>query len=71
MMRAEAYPEDERASRDSIGRVSCPFCGSRETDLHALFGTTQLASQYYCRACHTVFEAIKQPSEGLGTPGAF
>ncbi len=39
--------------------VECPFCHSHETELIALFGSQMLTSQYYCRSCHTSFEAVK------------
>jgi hypothetical protein len=39
--------------------VICPFCGSDETELHALFGSLMLMEQHYCRACHTVFERVR------------
>ncbi len=51
--------------------VACPFCGSHDTELMALFGMQLLTSQYYCRACRTVFEAVKwedNPSEGDQQP---
>jgi len=39
--------------------VTCPYCGKTETELFALFGQQLLTAQYYCRACHTPFEYIK------------
>ncbi len=39
--------------------VACPFCQSTETELIALFGMQMMTSQYYCRHCHTAFEAVK------------
>lgn len=36
----------------------CPFCGSTDTELFGLFGNMQLASQYYCNGCHTVFDYV-------------
>ncbi len=48
-------------------QVSCPFCNSTETEMIALFGQQMMTSQYYCRGCCSVFEAVKwdQPQ---GTP---
>ena len=37
----------------------CPFCGSAETEFFSLFGSQLLTAQYYCRACHTPFERVK------------
>lgn len=44
-------------SRDSV--VACPFCGSGDTELMSLFGSSPLTSQYYCRGCRTAFERVK------------
>ncbi len=40
-------------------RVLCPYCGSHQTELFSLFGQQLLTVQYYCNACHTPFERIK------------
>ncbi|GAC1359209.1 MAG: hypothetical protein NVSMB38_42770 [Ktedonobacteraceae bacterium] len=40
-------------------QVVCPFCGSQNTELFSLFGQQLLTVQYYCNACHTPFECIK------------
>ncbi len=40
-------------------QVLCPYCGSHETELFSLFGQQLLTVQYYCNACHTPFERIK------------
>jgi transposase-like protein len=42
---------------------ACPFCGSNETELMSLFGSSALTSQYYCRGCRSAFEQVK-----WGTP---
>ncbi|HVB61830.1 MAG TPA: hypothetical protein VNE61_11595 [Ktedonobacteraceae bacterium] len=39
--------------------VSCPYCGSTDTELFSLFGQQLLTVQYYCRDCHTPFERVK------------
>ncbi|WP_157506441.1 hypothetical protein [Ktedonobacter racemifer] len=46
--------QDQRESA-----VACPFCASTQTELDALFGQQLLTVQYYCHACHTPFEYIK------------
>jgi len=38
---------------------SCPFCGSDQTELSSLFGSTSLTSRYHCRACRSSFERVK------------
>ncbi len=40
-------------------QVACPFCHSIETELLSLFGQQLLTVQYYCNACHTPFECVK------------
>jgi hypothetical protein len=37
----------------------CPFCGSFQTEVFSLFGSSALTSQYGCRRCRTVFERVK------------
>jgi DNA-directed RNA polymerase subunit RPC12/RpoP len=39
--------------------VRCPYCASRDTELFSLFGQQLLTVQYYCNACHTPFEYVK------------
>ena len=39
--------------------VICPYCGSTNTEPFSLFGKQLLTMQYYCNACHTPFERIK------------
>lgn len=44
---------------DAQSAVMCPHCGSTETEVFSLFGSQLITAQYYCRACHTPFEQIK------------
>ncbi len=39
--------------------VRCPYCNSTETTFFSLFGQQLLTVQYYCNACHTPFEYVK------------
>ncbi len=39
--------------------IACPFCRSTDTDLFSLFGQQLLTVQFYCNACHTPFECVK------------
>jgi transposase-like protein len=41
-------------------KVPCPFCKSEQTQCIALFGPKLLTSQYFCHACHTAFEVVRQ-----------
>ena len=51
---------NKRDSESEVGaRVTCPFCGSTNTELFSLFGQQLLTVQYYCNSCHTPFERIK------------
>ncbi|HYM91507.1 MAG TPA: hypothetical protein VEW91_07750 [bacterium] len=51
-----ARPGDAASSKPA---VVCPFCGSDDTELINLFGSTSLTSQYYCRKCRSAFERVK------------
>jgi hypothetical protein len=54
------YNRDNKERRgDSRGHPSCPFCRSTDTELISLFGQQLLTIQYYCNACHTPFECVK------------
>ncbi len=52
---------------------TCPFCGSTDNEMVALFGSQLLTSQFYCHGCHTVFEAVRHgaavPEEGADLGG--
>lgn len=58
---------------ESVGQtttlVICPFCGSAEVELLALFGSQLLTDQYYCRACRTPFEHLRADAEELEASG--
>lgn len=47
---------------DTQPAVRCPYCDSAETEVFSLFGSQLITAQYYCRACHTPFEQIKNPT---------
>lgn len=56
----EASPVDASLrSRELPDSVRCPFCETMETEQFAAFGSALSVSQYYCRRCRTVFEAVK------------
>jgi ring-1,2-phenylacetyl-CoA epoxidase subunit PaaD len=48
--------------------LRCPFCGSTDTELLALFGSQLLTEQRYCRACRTPFEAIARDNTSPAPP---
>ncbi len=39
--------------------VTCPFCGSRDTETRSEFGSTACKSLQFCNACHQPFEHFK------------
>jgi hypothetical protein len=39
--------------------VLCPYCGSNDTEIFSLFGQQLLTMQFYCSACRTPFEYVK------------
>lgn len=43
--------------------VVCPFCRSTDTELLSMFGAQLSTVQYYCRACRTPFEYMKQDED--------
>jgi DNA-directed RNA polymerase subunit RPC12/RpoP len=52
-------PEHALFQSDEATGATCPYCGSGETEFFSLFGSQLLTAQYYCRACHTPFEQVK------------
>jgi hypothetical protein len=54
------YNTDKPETRAKANeQVACPFCRSTDTELISLFGQQLLTVQYYCNACHTPFECVK------------
>lgn len=43
----------------TIGGVTCPYCGSRNTRADSPFGAAPCRSTHSCRNCKTPFDAIK------------
>jgi ring-1,2-phenylacetyl-CoA epoxidase subunit PaaD len=46
-------------SLDVIEHVNCPHCGSTNTELRSMFGSTLCRSIHYCRDCKQGFERFK------------
>ena len=57
--------DSERTSAAASGQeeVTCPFCGSADVELLALFGSQLLTDQYYCRVCRTPFEHLRADAD--------
>ena len=51
--------------------VACAYCDSSDIELMSLFGQSLLSSQYYCRNCHSVFEAVRWIEEASGLPDSY
>jgi hypothetical protein len=45
----------------------CPFCASQDGEVISLFGTQAMTLQYRCRACGSLYEAIKYDRANVGT----
>ncbi len=43
----------------TVRRATCPFCGSRDTELRSEFGSTACKSLHTCRSCRQPFEHFK------------
>jgi len=54
----------DKSPKNRAGEIACPFCNATDNELFSLFGQTLLGSQYYCRNCHTVFEAVRWDEPG-------
>ncbi|HUY77567.1 MAG TPA: hypothetical protein VMV29_12410 [Ktedonobacterales bacterium] len=54
---ADAVRGDERGVEALV--VLCPYCHAQDVELLALFGAQLLTDQYYCNACHTPFEHVR------------
>jgi ring-1,2-phenylacetyl-CoA epoxidase subunit PaaD len=50
----ELFPLQRRAET-----ISCPRCGSRQTEVRSEFGSTACKAIYYCTACAEPFEYLK------------
>ena len=44
---------------ENKAQVTCPYCSSVDSEFFSLFGQQLLTMQYYCNACHTPFEYVK------------
>ncbi len=51
--------DKQETNTKAKAQIACPFCHSTNTELFSLFGQQLLTVQYYCNACHTPFECVK------------
>lgn len=54
----DALAPEEDSTTGALA-ILCPFCHSQDVELLSLFGSQLLTDQYYCRACHTPFEHVR------------
>ena len=57
--RRTRMPDSARQDEEA-NPATCPFCGSRETELLSPFGSQLSTAQYLCHACRSPFERIRQ-----------
>jgi ring-1,2-phenylacetyl-CoA epoxidase subunit PaaD len=46
-------------TEEMISQSACPYCGSTNTTINSLFGSTLCRSMHYCYDCKTKFERFK------------
>ncbi len=56
---AMGYNTNGPQSGERETQVACPYCRSTDTEFFSLFGQQLLTVQYYCNACRTPFERVK------------
>lgn len=44
------------------GDVECAFCGSVDTEPVAVYGCHMMTSQYFCHACRSTFDWVRDES---------
>jgi rubredoxin len=52
-------PDEDDEQEEPRPSPRCPHCGATKAEVLSLFGTQAMTLQYRCRACGTVYEAIK------------
>ncbi len=45
--------------RDAMPPVCCVFCGSSNTEPVSIYGCHMMVAQYYCGACRTSFDWVR------------
>ena len=58
-MRVEAEMSDLVTLRRTRKIVSCPYCGSANTEEKSEFGSTACKAIHYCSSCHQPFDYFK------------
>ena len=55
-------PAPLKEADENLALAGCPHCGSRNTTMSNLFGSTLCRSQHYCYDCRQAFERFKPVS---------
>lgn len=50
--------------RERMPVVECAFCGGDQTEPASIYGCHMMTAQYYCRACRSVFDWVREESLG-------
>lgn len=50
---------DGEVDMEKVAHSTCPYCGSDETELQSVFGSTLCRSIHYCHKCQQTFERFK------------
>lgn len=45
--------------RAAMRHVNCAFCDSPDTEPTAIYGANMMLSQYYCHACKSSFDLVR------------
>lgn len=53
------HSADIRALKGGAPAISCPLCGSNDTELLSQFGSTACKALYRCKACKEPFDLFK------------
>lgn len=56
--------------RGDMPTVACAFCDSTDTEAAAIYGCHMMTAQYYCRACRSVFDWVRDEPLGPEVSGS-
>jgi rubredoxin len=52
-------PDEQQEQEEPRQPPRCPHCHATDAEILSLFGTQAMTLQYRCRACGTIYEAVK------------
>lgn len=50
--------------------VTCGWCGATDVERLSVYGPMHLGESWYCRACHSPFERVRNRGEGRADQAA-